>query len=749
LPLLIAAGDRLRAGLSANVGVVAWDGSQWLTLGTPPAGLAWSATVWNGLLVVAFDTANGASTVASWNGSSWSALGTFTGTPGGGVRVLAVHQNELHAGGMFTLANGVPAANVARWNGASWSALGGGQPHEVTAMVSFAGALHVGSYDVAAITGHLEAWNGSAWGNVATCNARIAALAARITSTPLTTFLFAGGAFTQWTGSNGTIAAQRVVRFNPSANTWVALGGNLTGICRALGVRATGLSSYELVAVQDSTNQGLWQWSGSTWVQLGSPTSLGETVAYYGGSWHLGSSQPMQRLQAGTWVTLTMPTTALDLVMAVLGAGNDVVVGGVFGIRQGHPGVWQPIGGLTGNVTCLARLANGDLVAAGWLTIPGGQPDVQVVRWNGATWTPIATGLANNVICLLAQPDGGLIAGGAFTSIGGIAAPFIARWNGSAWLPLAGGMNAAVLALAQLPNGDVVAGGDFTMAGTLVGTALHVARWNGGAWSQFGPGLTNPVTDLAVLPDGQLAALTPAGEWFPTLNQRFDVVRGNGGNWSGVQQQTGEVPQALLPLPDGDLLIAGESITRWHGAVSTSVAVVVGTVYELAAAEDGDVLAGGFFDGIGTAGSVNFARLHATCPATATAYGGPCAGSAGPLALASTSLPWLGSTYRARATGLASSGLAFDLLGFTGLAVPLATLHPAGVPGCDLLVDPVVTQFLAATGGQATVQHTFPRTTAFAGFVLRDQVLQVELGPTFAVTAVAGTNGLLLTLGSL
>jgi len=35
----------------------------------------------------------------------------------------------------------------------------------------------------------------------------------------------------------------------------------------------------------------------------------------------------------------------------------------------------------------------------------------------------------------------------------------------------------------------------------------------------------------------------------------------------------------------------------------------------------------------------------------------------------------------------------------------------------------------------------------FAGVVLLDQVLQVELSPTFHITRIAGSNGLSLTIG--
>jgi hypothetical protein len=73
--------------------------------------------------------------VAKWDGLSWSALGGgVSGSLGVFsfpiVEALAVFHDgggaALYAGGSFTTAGGIPAANIARWNGTTWSALGSG-----------------------------------------------------------------------------------------------------------------------------------------------------------------------------------------------------------------------------------------------------------------------------------------------------------------------------------------------------------------------------------------------------------------------------------------------------------------------------------------------------------------------------------------------------------------------------------------------------------------------------------------------
>ena len=52
-PLLVVFGN-ISAGEVLDASIAAWNGSQWLRLGSPPAGDSYSAVVWNGNLVVAF-----------------------------------------------------------------------------------------------------------------------------------------------------------------------------------------------------------------------------------------------------------------------------------------------------------------------------------------------------------------------------------------------------------------------------------------------------------------------------------------------------------------------------------------------------------------------------------------------------------------------------------------------------------------------------------------------------------------------
>jgi hypothetical protein len=556
----------------------------------------------------------------------------------------------------------------------------------------------------------------------------------------LNSFLYVGGSFSQWTGINGTVAGP-IVRFSPSANAWTGLGFTASVGVAALAVRSTGQTTAEVVA---AGNNGLWQQSGASWVQLGTPVanSTSASVTYYNAAWHLMTnlfSSPAQRLQAGSWVPLTppAPTTPLGQVRAARAAGSDTIVGSSLGLWQGQPGNWSPLAGLAGSVDELARMANGDLVVAGVFTAPGLPANVRIARWNGVSWSPLATSVNGSTLALLPLPNGELLAGGTFTSIGGANIPYLARWTAGTWQPLGGGVNNTVRALTRLPNGDIVAGGDFTLAGTLTNTALYAARWDGAAWTAMSaPG---PVTSLATEASGTVIAATSG------------VRRWNGSSWQLVVASSAT---AVLALPNGDLMASkflsngGLARIAPNGTVRTTYGIADG-VTDLVLAEDGDILVAGNIQGVTGVASVGVARLDAPCPATSTTAGAGCTGSAGPLVLTPTALPWLGGTFRGVATGLPALAFGVGVTGFAPTSVPLLSLFPAAVAGCTLHAQPDLLEVVLATAGSVTVQLVVPSNPVLIGLVVQHQVVSLQSDAALNFTEVTATNSLQLTLGTL
>lgn len=122
-------------------------------------------------------------------------------------------------------------------------------------------------------------------------------------------------------------------------------------------------------------------------------------------------------------------------------------------------------------------------------------------------------------------------------------------------------------------------------------------------------------------------------------------------------------------------------------------------------------------------------------------YGNACTPTTGPVTLVSTTLPWLGENWTTTATGLAPGALAAAAFGFGSQALPLANVHPAGVAGCELLVQPAAVTIVPAVAGTAATTLALPRAGDFLGVPLYAQMLQ------FDGSALSGSNGLDATLG--
>lgn len=132
---LIVGGSFATASNVANTtNLAAWNGGNWLSLGTPPNGAVWSLAVWQGRLYAGggFTTVGGitGNGIASLSGTAWAPLGS--GMSGGfapAVFAMKVFNDgageRLYAGGRFGALGGVNGL-IARWDGASWLPVGGG-----------------------------------------------------------------------------------------------------------------------------------------------------------------------------------------------------------------------------------------------------------------------------------------------------------------------------------------------------------------------------------------------------------------------------------------------------------------------------------------------------------------------------------------------------------------------------------------------------------------------------------------------
>ena len=119
---------------------------------------------------------------------------------------------------------------------------------------------------------------------------------------------------------------------------------------------------------------------------------------------------------------------------------------------------WDGLGGqekVNGFVYAFT-LYDSSLVAGGLFTQAGGVPARDVARWDGKSWHALGDGMRRECpgaacvprVYALTVYNGDLIAAGYFHVAGGQSAPHIARWNGSVWQAL-GAMDNAVVARGQ------------------------------------------------------------------------------------------------------------------------------------------------------------------------------------------------------------------------------------------------------------------------------------------------------------
>ena len=308
-----------------------------------------------------------------------------------------------------------------------------------------------------------------------------------------------------------------------------------------------------------------------------------------------------------------------------------------------------PFPALTGRPYALARRPNGRIVAGG--DFSSGD---KIAEWTGLFWdgSLLDFGVYGGAICALKTlANGDLLAGGAFAVSSSPNCNFIARWNGSTWLGLGNGMNGQVNAVDQLPNGDIVAGGSFTQAGGV--TVNRVARWNGTAWTALGAGsnvgVDNEVAALGVMANGDMMvggrflnaggsgcerlAVWSGGYWSVSQadNTVFAMVTSSTGDsyvagafdWAGYYRHghvakfdRGELscrslgagfdrsPAKLTVAPNGDLIaggsfqrigsVAASGVARWNGATWTPIgAGIDGYVNAVAVLPAGDVVVAG------------------------------------------------------------------------------------------------------------------------------------------------------------
>lgn len=142
------------------------------------------------------------------------------------VFALAVFNNELIAGGVFTSAGGTPVKNIARWNGLSWQSLGEGLGFSVLALSVIDGDLIAGGgFQTVGGLNKIALWNGTTWQPLG--------IGMNDSVWALSTFnneLIAGGQFT----TAGGTPASHIARWDGASWQPLGIGLDTNGYAQAL-----------------------------------------------------------------------------------------------------------------------------------------------------------------------------------------------------------------------------------------------------------------------------------------------------------------------------------------------------------------------------------------------------------------------------------------------------------------------------------------------------------------------------------
>ncbi|HEY1786744.1 MAG TPA: hypothetical protein VGJ73_01245, partial [Verrucomicrobiae bacterium] len=273
-----------------------------------------------------------------------------------------------------------------------------------------------------------------------------------------------------------------------------------------------------------------------------------------------------------------------DHLYAVNAMGGKLFVGGFLTAAgnatanyvAGYDGTnwFQLNNGVSGifNDTYIWALANDgtNLYVGGLFTNADDSGAINIARWDGSTWHPLAGGAPNSLVTSIKIAGTNFFAAGLFTSIGTTSANCVAQWTGQTWKPLSSGLSGGTSfvteALALEYDGTYLyAGGNFTKAGS--GSAINIARWDGSSWSAMGSGLPGQVLAICSL-NGYLYA---GGSFTNASLSITNFARWNGSTWSAVGSGPDGAVQALAT--DGTNLYVGGIFTHINGIAANRAAI--------------------------------------------------------------------------------------------------------------------------------------------------------------------------------
>jgi len=500
---LVVGGSFVGAGGVGAMSIAAWDGSSWSGFGSGSFGAVRSLAEYGGELIAGGDFASmggvAASRIARWNGSSWAPLGA--GLQHSSVLSqclsLEVMQGELVAMGKFTQAGLASAYHIARWDGSSWSASGGATEGSSIAMVlastQWGTELVVGGeFDTAGTTSpprdivsvNIAAFDGAAWrslGEGLGTNAEVNELV------PYRDGVVALGRFDLIGDRPGDAAAW----FDGVG--WQPMSGNFShAVISGVEFQGDFIAVGEFRTLDGMQVNGVARWDGAQWNAMGNGISLlgARSAAVYQGQLYVGGYGTPKVWNGSTWQTIGGTTSGLIESMLVHN-GRLYIAGQMNNWTPPNADVlvWdgatlQPVGGDFDDIVSTLAVHQGRLIAGGWFDQCAGVSCPHLAEWNGTSWVPyagapFATGSVEDIVV---APNGDLIVGG---NLGG---NNVRRYDGATWTDVASSLIGAAASLHYDPTTDHLwMGGTFHTVDGL--PADNIARYEyRNRWNDVGRG---------------------------------------------------------------------------------------------------------------------------------------------------------------------------------------------------------------------------------------------------------------------
>jgi hypothetical protein len=462
-----------------------------------------------------FDRTEREKALSSPAGDGWNVVPSpNTGSPNNSFfGVAAIASNNVWAVGAYGILGISAQQLIEHWDGMSWSIAASptlATPNELLAITAVAAndVWAVGGYDSGG-QALIQHWNGSAWDVVP----------------------------------------------NPNPGTFN----------RFLGVAA--ISSNDVWAVGITSNGGLNQtliehWDGTSWQVIPSPNipnqhnQLNAVTAVPGSPnelWAVGEAGPSALIlhwDGSQWSIVPSPNAGIvpKLTSVVAISANDVWAVGWTGSNSGPVTLTEHWNGSTWNVVPspnpspesnrllgVTALAAGNVWAVGDFNAPGGNGQVLILKWNGASWEqvpgdntgPSGLGFSMNAISAISGTD--------IWGVGSNSHALAEHWNGTEW------------SIVSAPNagiGDNVLNGVSGSASTDVwevgfyGFGIEkrtlIEHWNGTTWSI----ISSPNTNKRLNVLNGLDAISSSNVWAVGsatsggLDQTTLILHWDGTAWS-------------------------------------------------------------------------------------------------------------------------------------------------------------------------------------------------------------------------